>query len=54
MRTLYCILELIMLACLVVLVHIKADIRMVVEAGVIYLAAVIRNTWVRNTWEGEE
>ena len=38
------ILEFIILICMIILVHAKADIRMVIEAGVLYLALVIRST----------
>lgn len=41
---LYLILELVILICMIVLVHMKADVRMVIEAGVIYLAMVIRHS----------
>ena len=38
------LLEAVLLICLIMLVHTKADIRMVVEVGVFYLATVIRQT----------
>lgn len=38
------VLEAVMLICLIMLVHARADIRMVIEAGIIYLATVIRQT----------
>ena len=44
MKIMYLILELIVLICMIVLVHMKADVRMVIEAGVIYLAMVIRHS----------
>lgn len=36
--------ELILLACMIVLVFSKADIRFIIEATTLYLAAVIRHT----------
>ena len=48
---LYSILELLVLICMIVLVHMKADVRMIIEAGFIYLAMVIRHT---HETEGEE
>ena len=44
MKILYLILELIVLICMIALVHMKADVRMVIEAGVFYLAMVIRHS----------
>ena len=44
MKILWVILEMILLICMIALVYIKADIRAVIEAGVIYLAMVIRST----------
>lgn len=38
-----------LLICLIMLVHAKADIRMVIEAGIFYLATVIRQTGRRRT-----
>lgn len=38
------VLEAVMLICLIMLVHAKADIRMVIETGILYLATVIRQT----------
>lgn len=36
------VLEAVLLICLIMLVHTKADIRMVIEVGIFYLATVIR------------
>ncbi len=44
MKLLRFVLEMILLICMIALVHMKADIRVVIEAGVIYLAMVIRST----------
>ena len=49
LKKLYNILELIVMVCMIILVHAKADVRIIIEAGVIYLAMVIRSTK-----EGEE
>lgn len=49
MKHLYSILELVVLICMIALVHMKADVRMVLEAGFIYLATVIRE----NAGDGE-
>lgn len=44
MKLFWFVLEMILLICMIALVHMKADIRAVIEAGVIYLAMVIRST----------
>lgn len=44
MKLFWFVLEMILLICMIALVHMKADIRAVIEAGVIYLAIVIRST----------
>lgn len=49
MKLLCFVLKMIILICMIALVHMKADIRAVIEVGVIYLAMVIRETR-----EGEE
>lgn len=44
MKLFYFVFEMILLICMIALVHMKADIRAVIEAGVMYLAMVIRST----------
>ena len=44
MKRLFIVLELILLICMIALVYIKADVRVVIEAGVLYLAMVIKST----------
>ena len=51
MKLLYFVLEFIVLICMIVLVHMKADVRMIIEAGFIYLAMVIMHV---HEAEGEE
>ena len=44
MRVFSLIIELIILACMVALVYVKADVRMVIEVATIYLAMVIKES----------
>lgn len=44
MKLLCFVIEMILFICMIALVHMKADIRAVIEVGVIYLATVIKNT----------